>query len=335
MALDIARHKNILIKILKDIYTDTSIGPVLGFKGGTAAYLYHGLSRESLDLDFNLLDETKEDHVFEKIELIARNYGKIKEHRKKRYNLFLLLSYEDEAPNIKVEVNRREFGSRYEVKSYLGISMKVMVREDMFAHKLVAMYERIGNANRDIYDVWFFLNNDWPINKEIVEKRVGVPFKDFLQKCVEVLEKLPDRGILAGMGELLDEKQKAWVKVNLRKDTIFLLKAAALDRYSEVFTVASSRNLKYTKAPGHTYSGADKLITSYSDVKNAPIQEIKKQSDETLVVKVISNTTGHEANCYIRSLNDRGVKELNIVAEKAAEFKEQTYDAFLNHKFKK
>ena len=335
MALDTAKHKNILIKILKDLYTDTGIGPILGFKGGTAAYLYHGLSRESLDLDFDLLDETKEDQVFEKIEAVAKNYGKIKEHRKKRYNLFLLLSYENEAPNIKVEINRREFGSKYEIKSYLGISMKIMIREDMFAHKLVAMYERMGAANRDIYDVWFFLNNDWPINKEIVEKRTEMSFRDFLQKCIEALEKLPDRGILAGMGELLDAKQKAWAKVSLRKDTIFLLKAAALDRYSEVFTVGSSRNLKYTKTPGHTYSGADKLITSYSDVKDAPIQEIKRQDDKTLVVKVISDTTGHVVNCYIRSLNDEGVKELNIVTNAIAEFNGQTYDAFLNHKFKK
>lgn len=223
MALDTAKHKNILVKILKDIYTDTSVGPVLGFKGGTAAYLYYGLSRESLDLDFDLLDETKEDHVFEKIESIAKNYGKIKEHRKKKYSIFLLLSYEDDAPNIKIEINRREFGSKYEVKSYLGISMKVMVREDMFAHKLVAMYERIGEANRDIFDAWFFLNNDWPINKEVVEKRAGVSFKDFLQKCIDALEKLPDRGILAGMGELLDEKQKAWAKAKLRSEVIFQL----------------------------------------------------------------------------------------------------------------
>lgn len=170
------------------------------------------------------MDETKKDQVFEKIELIARNYGKIKEHRKKRYNLFLLLSYEDEAPNIKIEINRREFGSKYEVKSYLGISMKIMVREDMFAHKLVAMYERIGAANRDIYDVWFFLEKDWPINKEIVEKRTEMSFRDFLQKCIEALEKLPDRSILAGMGELLDAKQKDWVRAELKAETIFQLK---------------------------------------------------------------------------------------------------------------
>jgi predicted nucleotidyltransferase component of viral defense system len=36
----------------------------------------------------------------------------------------------------------------------------------MFAHKLVAMYERIGKTSRDIYDVWFFLSERFPINKE-------------------------------------------------------------------------------------------------------------------------------------------------------------------------
>ena len=224
MALDAAKHKNILVKILKDIYTDAGIGPALGFKGGTAAYLFHKLSRASLDLDFDLLDETREDYVFQKVKEIAKQYGKIKESRKKRFSLFILLSYEDDVPNVKIEINRREFGSRYELKSYLGISMLVMIREDMFAHKLVAMHERMGKANRDIFDVWFFLRNDWPVNKEIVEKRTGMSFKGFLRKCVEALQKLPDRGILAGMGELLDDKQKTWVKVNLRKDTIFLLK---------------------------------------------------------------------------------------------------------------
>jgi hypothetical protein len=224
MAFDTAKHKNILIKILKDIYTDASLGPILGFKGGTAAYLFYALNRASLDLDFDLLDDTKEDYIFEKVEEIAKQYGKIKESRKKRFNLFILLSYEDEAPNIKIEINRREFGSRYEIKSYLGISMKVMIREDMFAHKLVAMHERIGKANRDIFDVWFFLQNNWPINKEIIEKRTEMSFKDFLQKCIEVLEKLTDRNILAGMGELLDAKHKDWIRAKLRTETIFQLK---------------------------------------------------------------------------------------------------------------
>ena len=41
MALDTTIHKSIMLKILKDIYADTNIGPVLGFKGGTAAYMFY------------------------------------------------------------------------------------------------------------------------------------------------------------------------------------------------------------------------------------------------------------------------------------------------------
>jgi len=227
MTLNITTHKNILIKILKDIYTDSTIGPILGFKGGTAVYLFYNLHRFSVDLDFDLLDAEKEDYVFEQVKKILENYGTIKEAEKKRFNLFYVLAYDDKVPgaqNIKVEINRREFGSKYEVKSYLGISMKIMAREDMFAHKLCAMHERIGKTNRDIFDVWYFLLNEWPINKEIVESRTGMNFKEFLQRCIDSLEKITDQNILSGMGELLDVKQKDWVKAKLRSETIFLLK---------------------------------------------------------------------------------------------------------------
>lgn len=227
MSLDTTVHKNILIKILKDIYTDSSLGPILGFKGGTAVYLFYNLNRFSVDLDFDLLDPEKEDYVFEQIKKILENYGVLKQAEKKRFNLLFVLAYDEKiegAQNIKVEINRREFGSKYEVKSYLGISMRVMVREDMFAHKLCAMYERIGKTNRDIFDVWFFLQNEWPVNKKIVEDRTNMSLKEFLQKCVDLLEKMSDQNILSGMGELLDAKQKDWARAKLRTETIFLLK---------------------------------------------------------------------------------------------------------------
>ena len=224
MVLSITTHKNILVKILKDIYTDTSLGPLLGLKGGTAAYLFYDLDRFSVDLDFDLLNLDKEAEVFDKVENIAKKYGSVREKTNKKHTLFILLSYSEEAQNIKIEINKRSFGSQYEVKNYLGISMLVMKREDMFAHKLAAMTERTKTANRDIFDVHYFLNNNWEINKEILAKRTGMEFTDYLKKCVEFVENVPSRGILAGIGELLDEKQKAWVKTNLKKDTVFLLK---------------------------------------------------------------------------------------------------------------
>jgi predicted nucleotidyltransferase component of viral defense system len=222
--LNISEHKNIILQILKDIYGDREIAPLLGFKGETAAYLFYNLSRFSVDLDFDLLDEKMEEIVFSRVEEIIERYGKIKESRKKRFNLFFLLSYKEEAQNIKIEINRKFFGSKYELESYLGISMLVMKKEDMFGHKIVAMYERINRANRDVYDVWFFLKNNWPINKKIVEQRLKMPFAHFLEACISGAEKLESRNVLHGMGELLDNKSKSWVKENLKKDILFLLK---------------------------------------------------------------------------------------------------------------
>jgi predicted nucleotidyltransferase component of viral defense system len=135
-----------------------------------------------------------------------------------------VLSYEDKARHIKVEINRRQFGSRYEIKTYLGVSMLVMIPEDVFAHKLVAMHERIGKTSRDIYDVWFFLRQRFPINREIVQERSGVSFDAFLQICIEQLEKMSNRKILDGVGELLTPSQKDWAKSKLREDTISMLK---------------------------------------------------------------------------------------------------------------
>jgi predicted nucleotidyltransferase component of viral defense system len=226
MTLNVSIHKNILLQILKDIYSDTAIAPVLGFKGGTAAFMFHGLSRFSVDLDFDLLDDAQEENVFVKIEQIAKKYGTIKESRRKKFNILVVLSYEKMAAQIKIEVNRQVFGSRYELKTYLGVAMQVMEREDMFAHKLMAMHERIGKTSRDIYDVWFFLQNNWLINKGIVEKRAGMSYKELLQKCIAQLENMSERNILRGLGEMLTDRQKDWAKAKLRADTIFLLKLA-------------------------------------------------------------------------------------------------------------
>ena len=233
MTLDYSIHKNIQLQILKEIYTDTTIAPHLGFKGGTAALMFYDLNRYSVDLDFDLLvpseveglGENKEKEVFEKILEIAKGYGEIRESRIKRFNLIIILSYNPKAQNIKIEVNRRKFGSRYELKTLLGISMLVMIREDMFANKLMAMYERVGKTSRDVFDVWFFLKNNWPINKDIVEKRAGMSYKETMEKCIKLLEKMNNRNILDGLGEFLAESQKDWARAKLRAETIFLLKA--------------------------------------------------------------------------------------------------------------
>lgn len=42
--MDTATHKTILFQILKDIYSDTTIAPFLGFKGGQLRYFFMALT---------------------------------------------------------------------------------------------------------------------------------------------------------------------------------------------------------------------------------------------------------------------------------------------------
>ena len=66
------KHQLIMGQVLKDIYTDVTISPLLGFKGGTCAYFFYNLPRFSVDLDFDLLmvSDKNQKMIFEKIVVI-------------------------------------------------------------------------------------------------------------------------------------------------------------------------------------------------------------------------------------------------------------------------
>ena len=99
-----------------------------------------------------------------------------------------------------------------------------MVKPDIFANKLVALNDRKKPANRDIFDAWYMLKNNWDINWELIEKRTGLEEKKYIKKSIKLLENWQLSSVLQGLGELIDNKTKDWVKKNLLKDTIFLLK---------------------------------------------------------------------------------------------------------------
>ena len=218
-------------QILKDIYSDISIAPLLGFKGGTCAYFFYNLPRFSVDLDFDLLVVTEENQrlVFEKIVSILSKYGEIKDRHIKRFTVFALIYYGDDDHNIKVEINIRKLVKNikdyYEIKEYLGISMLVAKKDYLFASKLSALTLRAETAMRDVYDIYYFAKNNWDINVEVIKERTGKTTKEYLADCVDFVEKFKDNQMLQGLGELIDgEKEKMWVRNHLKSDTIFMLK---------------------------------------------------------------------------------------------------------------
>ena len=223
--LDRNKHEIIFKNILKEIYSNRLLAPILGFKGGTACYLFYGLPRFSTDLDFNLLDLSKQDEVFEKMKNILEKYGEILKADKKRDTLFFLVRYQKGKQAVKVEISLRGDEDHYELKNLLGISVLTMVKEDIFAHKLVAVTERVATANRDLFDINYFLVKMWDVNKEIIKKRTGKNLKQYLKELIEFIDKkVATKNILDGLGEVLTEKQKDCTKAILKRDLLFNLK---------------------------------------------------------------------------------------------------------------
>lgn len=218
-------------EILKDIYTDVAISPIMGFKGGTCAYFFYNLPRFSVDLDFDLFvaNEENQKMVFEKIINILSRYGQIKNQYIKRFTIFALLSYGDADYNIKVEINTRKLTGNiqehYELKEYLGISMLVAKKDYMFGSKLSALTSRKETAMRDIYDIHYFTKNHWDINAEVIRERTGKTIKEYLSDCIAFVEKVNNNEILRELGELIaSEKEKVWIRSHLKDDTVFMLR---------------------------------------------------------------------------------------------------------------
>ena len=222
--MDINRHKFFLVQILKDVYSDIELANWLGFKGGTALMFFYDLPRFSIDLDFNLINTGKVDAVYEKVRTILLKYGKITDEAKKFYGPIIVLDYGMDERKLKIEISVREFDNHYEIKNLLGINMKVLVQPDMFAHKLCALLDRNILTNRDIFDCWFFMQKQTPVNKNIIESRMEMSYSDYLQKCIDTLESMSDKGLLQGLGELMDNDLKNFVRTKLRAETIGLLR---------------------------------------------------------------------------------------------------------------
>ena len=224
------KHQLMMGRILRDMYSDATIASRMGFKGGSCAYFFYDLPRFSVDLDFDLFmtDEETQKLVFGKVKSILEKYGEVKDSHIKRFTIFFLLSYGDADHNIKVEVNIRmlmpNLKEHYDLKEYLGISMLVGKKDYLFGSKLAALTLRSETAMRDIYDIWYFGKNNWDINADVIKARTDKSIKDHLTDCIAIIERVKNNQILQGLGELLSEKEKAWVKNDLRKEVVFLLK---------------------------------------------------------------------------------------------------------------
>ena len=225
--VNIDLHRSSLVTILREVYSDTLLRNCLGFKGGTAAMLFYNLPRFSVDLDFDLLDPAKKEKVFARLKEILPRFGNLTEAFDKRYTLFFLLNYQKGERNLKIDISKRPVASEYSPKNYLGISILVMKEKDMLAGKLAALLTRKKFASRDLFDLWYFLKNNWQIDEAALTEKTGLSPVQALKKAQKMVKAVKKTEFLAGLGELMDGKQKAWVKEKLQNELIFLLKLYA------------------------------------------------------------------------------------------------------------
>jgi len=226
------KHRFFLTQILTDIYSDRELAHCLGFKGGTALMFFHNLPRFSVDLDFDLLETEKAEQVFAKIKNILLKYGKIHDEAQKFFGDLLALDYEHGERNLKIDISHRKYNddsstmltNQYEIKNLLGISVKTMKISDMFAHKLVALLDRKEIADRDIFDCWWFMNRQTPVKTAMIEELTQKTYSDYMQECINAMKNLPKRSLLYGLGELLEQEMKTFVRNKLRTEIVTLLR---------------------------------------------------------------------------------------------------------------
>lgn len=221
-------HMSLLQDLLRKIFLNRNLASRLAFKGGTALLLFHGLDRFSTDLDFDLLDEkANSDYIYQSLINYGKQIGEIKEADSNNgpKSIRVIISYKNDATaNIKLDVSKRKSVSNYEIQNLLGMQFKVMVKEDIFAHKLVAITDRINRTNRDLYDAYFMLSQNWSFNETIIESRLDKSFQAYLPSLIRHVEKTDRRHILSGLGEILDPERKLWVKEKLLDELLYKLK---------------------------------------------------------------------------------------------------------------
>jgi len=222
--INTAKHKFYITQVLKEIYIDTELANCLGFKGGTALMLFYDLPRLSVDLDFNLLIPEKNNIVFQKIRKIVQKFGKIHDEAQKYYGNLVVLDYGFSERKLKIEISNRQGDEEYNICNLLGINMKVMTVSDMFSNKLCALLNRNRFANRDIFDCWFFMNRQTPVNQNIILQRTGKTLNDYLQDCIDTIENLPKISLLDGLGELVNNEFKTFIRNKLRFEVLTLLR---------------------------------------------------------------------------------------------------------------
>lgn len=223
--LTIPQHRVKLVALLS-AFAQSKWVKHLWFKGWTLAYFFYWLDRFSTDLDFDCLWTVDEWTFIQDMTIIIKLHWIIKDQYNKLNTYFWLLDYESHQMSIKIEINKRtRKNDIFQWQKLFGYEILCMDRSSMFTNKLVALTQRTKTVCRDLYDINFFLRQWFPINEALILERTWKSTHDYLQEVMLFIQKtFTKKMLLAWLWELLDTKQKHFVKEQLIENTIELLK---------------------------------------------------------------------------------------------------------------
>ncbi|MDP3976356.1 MAG: nucleotidyl transferase AbiEii/AbiGii toxin family protein [bacterium] len=223
-------HKSWLYRLLTEIADDVFLASVLRFKGGTCAAMRGLVNRFSVDLDFDLVDESKQSQVSQHLEKIFQKLGlAIKDHSRKVPQYFLKYDNgENLRSTIQLDINTQPpKENQYEIVRLHDIDRVLHCHTvpTMVANKLVATVSRFQRrgvlVGRDVYDLHAFLLQGLPFSEEIIQERTGKSPKMFfrrLKKCIE--KSLTQQIIDQDLNMLLSPKEFHLIRKFLKQELL-------------------------------------------------------------------------------------------------------------------
>lgn len=228
-----ANHKAWMYRVLTAMADDMSLSSILFFKGGTCAAMRGFLDRFSVDLDFDLTDESQLRMAKKHLEKIFGRLGLVIHDQSKNY-LQYFLKYESPPHmrnTLKIDINFPvPESNEYEPVRFneLDRIIRCQTIETMFANKLIAVTSRFQKngsvAGRDLFDIHSFLIKGYAYKSEIIEELSGKSVHEYLRELKIFIEKhFSQTDIDEDLNHLLPADQFRKMRKVLKQEVLALL----------------------------------------------------------------------------------------------------------------
>jgi predicted nucleotidyltransferase component of viral defense system len=226
-------HKSYLHRLLMEIVDQPFLAQTLAFKGGTCAAMLGYLDRFSVDLDFDIPQDSDEAELRKSFHQVFSRSGFAVTQEFEKV-LFFQLRYPS-PPGIrnilKISASyMRVKTNQYKVQYFPEIDRLINSQtiETMFANKLVAVTDRYAQhktiAGRDIYDIHHFLVFGYAYTAEVIRERTGLESVEYLGKLIDFIKEHVTQTIInEDLNSLLPNHQFQRIRKILLPETLSLL----------------------------------------------------------------------------------------------------------------